>query len=654
MNMEMRRALLLMVFIFIGYFCQAQDKEKKMSSSNKTVESATLLDEAESIYLKNPSKALDVLEDALSSSIANKDIIHEARCYLLMAVINENIHEWNLAATYYEKAYVIFSQQKDYSEETIQSLSGLGNAYLEVAAYNQAISSFQSLLRIAENPDIQVAALLKISEAYFLQGNYQQALSYTEQAEKVVQGRKIRKSYPEIQNQKARIYARMNELEKAQEAFGKGMTQEAEVDRDENTTPEAGVSYKSKAEDEISRNLRSQNRYQEEIDFRSQNIQQKISSNNLKDLSKEKVELGELLAETGSQERAINELKEAVMIADSIGDNVDKADAYLSLADAYRNNGDHQNAMHYYKLYGNVTENLLHEKDSQLLSRTEIIRKQKKIEEQTRDFTIGEQSYQLLETRRSLEQSMIARQRIIIYGLVFLMLILAITSYFIYKNARASQMANQLLALKSLRSQMNPHFIFNALNSVNQFISQNDERAANKFLSEFSKLMRLVLDHSEEDFITLRQEKEIIDLYLKLEQYRFREKFDYSVEMEKNIDPDLIQVPPMLIQPYIENAVWHGLRYKQEFGDLKIEFRQLDHMLVVTVVDDGIGRKKSLALKTENQKLHHSKGLKNIEERLKILNKIYKTHYEVSVEDLDANTSEGTIVTIRIPINNHG
>ncbi len=247
------------------------------------------------------------------------------------------------------------------------------------------------------------------------------------------------------------------------------------------------------------------------------------------------------------------------------------------------------------------------------------------------------------------EQLTVARQKLIIYGLIGIIVIIATTSYFIYKNAVASKVANQLLALKSLRSQMNPHFIFNALNSVNHFIAQQDERTANKFLSEFSLLMRLVMENSQEDFIPLHKEQEILGLYLKLEHYRFRDKFDYTIEIDEGINSEAIEVPPMLIQPYIENAVWHGLRYKETKGNLLLKFQQVSDKLLVEVRDDGIGRKKSAALKTINQKKHNSTGLRNIQERLKILNTVYKTHY--SVEILDAPEGEGTLVKIVLPIN---
>ena len=164
-------------------------------------------------------------------------------------------------------------------------------------------------------------------------------------------------------------------------------------------------------------------------------------------------------------------------------------------------------------------------------------------------------------------------------------------------------MANNLLALKSMRSQMNPHFIFNALNSVNSFIAVNDERNANRYLSEFSVLMRSVLENSDEDFIPFSKEIELIELYVKLEHNRFKEKFDYSITIDEAIDLDEYTIPPMLLQPYIENAIWHGLRYKDGKGTLEIVIGVRDDTsLVVTIRDNGVGRKRSQELKNQLKK----------------------------------------------------
>ena len=197
---------------------------------------------------------------------------------------------------------------------------------------------------------------------------------------------------------------------------------------------------------------------------------------------------------------------------------------------------------------------------------------------------------------------------------------------------------------------MNPHFIFNALNSVNNFIAKNDEKAANKFLSEFSRLMRKVLDYSQRDFISFEEEIELNELYLKLEHFRFRDKFEYQFEKNTEVNTYDMEVPPMLIQPFIENAVWHGLRYKEGRGQLKISINDLGNVLLVKIQDNGIGRKKSAELKTANQKKYKSTGLQNVSKRIALINEIYGKNYEIEVSDFDETKEDtGTLVKIKIP-----
>ena len=195
---------------------------------------------------------------------------------------------------------------------------------------------------------------------------------------------------------------------------------------------------------------------------------------------------------------------------------------------------------------------------------------------------------------------------------------------------------------------MNPHFIFNALNSVNSFIARSDERAANKYLSEFSQLMRSVLENSEEDFIPLSKEIELLELYTKLEHFRFQDKFDYEIKVDPSINVEDFVIPPMLLQPYVENAVWHGLRYKEEKGMLKIHFNKFnEETVLITIEDDGIRREKSKALKTEHQKKQKSKGMGNIKKRIAILNEMYQDKVDVRVEDVFEN-QEGTLVKLTL------
>ena len=144
----------------------------------------------------------------------------------------------------------------------------------------------------------------------------------------------------------------------------------------------------------------------------------------------------------------------------------------------------------------------------------------------------------------------------------------------------------------------------------------------------------------------MEKEIELLELYVKLEHFRFKDKFDYTLDVSENLKVDEFVIPPMLLQPYVENAVWHGLRYKEEKGLLEIKFEQLDSETVkITITDNGIGRKKSKELKTEHQKKQKSKGMGNIQKRISILNEMYKDKVDVTVQNVFDN-EEGTRVQL--------
>lgn len=192
---------------------------------------------------------------------------------------------------------------------------------------------------------------------------------------------------------------------------------------------------------------------------------------------------------------------------------------------------------------------------------------------------------------------------------------------------------------------MNPHFIFNSLNSVNQFIAHNNELEANKYLTSYSTLMRKSMENSNTDFITIANELEMISKYLELEKLRFPETFTYSIEVDPFIDAETTKIPNMLIQPNLENAIWHGLRYRESQGMLVVKIQKLDSRIVISIEDNGIGISKSESLKTINQKMHSSRGLKNVKERIHLLNKLYKSHIKLDIKDKQG-AETGVIVKI--------
>ena len=160
--------------------------------------------------------------------------------------------------------------------------------------------------------------------------------------------------------------------------------------------------------------------------------------------------------------------------------------------------------------------------------------------------------------------------------------------------------------------------------------------------------MRAVLENSEEDFIPLEKEIELIKLYTQLEHFRFQDKFEYTIDIDEELQVSDYEIPPMLLQPYIENAVWHGLRYKSEKGYLKINIEEdKPQNLKITITDNGIGREESKALKTNHQKKHNSKGLGNIQKRVDILNTMYKNKISVQVENNPVETGTQVVVLIK-------
>jgi tetratricopeptide (TPR) repeat protein len=617
------------------------DRYKSFKSRSVVQDVSSLLLDANNVKNTDPAEALNLVQEALGLSLAGKDVLNEGRCYILLGQINEGIQEWKLALENYNSAYDKLKKDFAGTLEFKTALTGLASMNLRVSNHEAALRFNQEILSLPLTPAEKAQAQLKLSEVQLQSGDYDKALNTVEN----IQPPKTSNSGIEagIQNQKAKIFTRMNEVDKAKDA----------LQSSQNTIRSSRGAIPQQQEDDLNDDLKNtreevagalhqQRRYDEEIDLRNKAIELNLESNKLSEVTRDKVGISKALAAKGETSEAIRELEEAALMADTINNPKDQSRAFLALADLYEKNRRTNQALSTYKKYSEAVKKTEAQNETKLVEKADLIKKQKDIEELTKDVAIGQRE-------ETIADATVFRQQLVIYGLLLILVVTAVTSWLTFKSAQASKVANQLLALKSLRSQMNPHFIFNALNSVNHFVTQNDERTTNKFLSEFSRLMRLVMENSQEDFIPLYKEQEIISLYLKLEHYRFRDKFDYEIKIDESINPEMVEIPPMLLQPYIENAVWHGLRYKESKGHLSLHMRKNADGLEVEITDNGIGRKRSLELKTQNQKKQNSTGLRNIEERLIIINKVYKARYNVKIEDLETETGAGTRVVIHVP-----
>ncbi|MBC7695453.1 MAG: histidine kinase [Burkholderiales bacterium] len=206
--------------------------------------------------------------------------------------------------------------------------------------------------------------------------------------------------------------------------------------------------------------------------------------------------------------------------------------------------------------------------------------------------------------------------------------------------------------LKALRAQMNPHFVFNSLNSIQHYILNNKGDEAAKYLNKFAKLIRIILNNSEKPTVTINEEIEALGLYLELEKMRFDNKFEYTFSVDSSIDSDYDEIPPMLIQPYLENAILHGINPKEGTGHLHIYIKVVNQFIKISVTDDGIGREKSRAIHSlQPAARHKSLGMKITKDRVRILNTLHQSSLNVNIIDLYNHKNEpiGTRVDLFIP-----
>lgn len=354
-------------------------------------------------------------------------------------------------------------------------------------------------------------------------------------------------------------------------------------------------------------------------------------------------------------QEAIPYFKKSIKDASAKKDLIVQKDATRKLSETYATVGNYTKALESYQDYVKLVDTLYIRKEQEIQQIKRFSKKiadnQNRIASLEKDKELSDSKVNLAYKDQQLTEESNKRQVYIIYSLVGGFFLMSLLAYLMFRSNRQQKLSNNLLALKSMRSQMNPHFIFNALNSVNSFIAVNDERSANRYLSEFSALMRSVLENSDEDFIPLTKEIELLELYVKLEHNRFQDKFDFSIAIDEEIPLENYSIPPMLLQPYIENAIWHGLRYKEEKGNLKISMQpKASDSILITIQDDGVGRQRSIAMKTKNQLKQKSKGMSTIKRRIAILNDMYQDKVSVKVSDLFSDGS-GTKVELVLKSN---
>jgi tetratricopeptide (TPR) repeat protein/anti-sigma regulatory factor (Ser/Thr protein kinase) len=344
-------------------------------------------------------------------------------------------------------------------------------------------------------------------------------------------------------------------------------------------------------------------------------------------------------------EKAIELQQRSLQMASEIGNLSTEGDGWSNLSDIYIHKKDFAKALNAFKIHIAIRDSISgNEKKSEI---NRIVMQY--------DFDKKEAATKAAADKlQTLASAEIKRQRIVKNTVAFGAAILLAASVFIfifYKRKRDAEEQQKEAEykvevaeteMKALRAQMNPHFIFNSLNSIGDYISKHDVTTANYYLGKFAKMMRLILENSEHTQVSLADDLNALELYMQLEALRLNDKFTYEIKVDEEIDQENTMVPPMILQPFVENSIWHGIAHNEGKGNILIEIKKENEMIHCMVEDDGIGRK----IDEMNHNAKRSFGLKITKSRIEIMDKLKKTKGGVQLFDM----AKGTRVEVKFPL----
>jgi len=353
--------------------------------------------------------------------------------------------------------------------------------------------------------------------------------------------------------------------------------------------------------------------------------------------------LGTIYRDLGEFDKSILFYQKSIQQAKIIDDVYDLYWVYMDMSNMYLARKDTGNAYKTYVLYKKYNDAFTENFNARGLSEAKI----------KYDAEAHSRELELLSLKLS-------KQKLLIYGYTGLFVLSLAIGFLIISRSRInakqriSEMNHKIseITQANLRQQMNPHFIFNTLNSIQYYMYQHDKLATNNYLTKFSSLMRRVLENSQHTSVPLRDELDALTLYLELEKIRFKDKFDYQINVDEELDTLLYKIPTMLIQPYVENSISHGLMPREEKGLVKIDIKLEKDYISCIIEDNGVGREAANEKNMKSEKIHNSLGTRITNSRLDLVNTLYGTDLKTVYTDLKNDKGEptGTRVEIHIPI----
>ena len=613
-----------------------------------------------------------------------KDDAGRAIAYTSLGNLYADQSNYDEALKYFQSALDLNQKIKD-KKGIADVLSNVGYVYLKKGQYNESLATHLEAMKIQQELEYKqglATSINNIGIVYKAQGKYDEALKNFFASMKISEELQDKNALADSYNNIGSVYLEQANRSKDPEAkqkykealnsYNKGLTVAKEIGIKKLIADSyEGLAIISEKTNDFKKAYEYQSLYSAITDslvnnettkkLESLRIQYEVQKTQADEQAKQEKQKAEMKLAFDRREDSIKyeqklvslQLTQQTYISKQQEQDLKLKEASLDLA----NKQNELNRLNYLKSQG------------------ELESEQIKREEKEKELTIANQEKSLQSSQLSLQQTQLnlkesqiqaeRKQRLFYFGGIVLLSLLFV---FIYRNIKNHQRTEKLVAaerlksekasaahkmaeleLQSLRAQLNPHFMFNSLNAIQELILKEDNDNSHLYLSRFSDLLRMLLENANQPFVTLRKEINLLELYLSLENLRIPD-LKYSIEIDPSIDSNKITIPNMILQPYIENSIWHGLSHKKGERNLNIRVSRKNNNIVCEVEDNGVGREMSAELKSLYRKEHRSRGMELLSKRFNLLSKEYGSEIRTTVEDLhDNGTATGTRVAITVP-----
>lgn len=649
----MKKILLILFFLLIGSYVFPQKLSKSDSlvhmlvkDRNDTAQAKILIDISEELSTTDPSKSLEYAEKALKMS----DLINwnkgTGESYKKIAYAYYAQGNFRAALENWRKELGKRIQTND-TKNICSALGNIGVIYYLQSNYSVALQYYIMALNQAEVLDDKnkiVANLCNMAMIYKAQEDYDKALAYHLKALKIAEENNDKTFITSNLGSIGGIYWKQFKYSKALAYYIKALKIDEPEGKKRNVAAWlaniGGVyvdSVKTISDKDSVKKILS---LALDYNLKALKVADELSDNGIR--TSIYSSLGYIYIETNQYSLAETYLKKSLELATKNKTWIAIRDNHLYFSKLYEKTGESSEALEQYKLYVAAKDSIFNEKNKKTLSELQV-----KYETEKKD-----NENKILTEKNNVQALQIKNDHYLAIGLaVLLVLVLCIAVLIIRQNKLKTHKLSAQFEQKLLRMQMNPHFIFNSLASIESFIYEHQPKEAGEYLSNFSRLIRLILENSASEYITLDKEIETLNFYLSMQKLRLNDNLDYTIDVDEKILPDQICLPPMLTQPFIENAIEHGFRGINQQGIINVSFKISGNNLEITIIDNGIGIVQAEQQK-DLEKIHKSMAIQVTKERLRFLNKSKKQKLNFSITNLvnDMQTNTGTKVIFTIPL----